>query len=217
VVTGRQTRLLLADHDELTLQLMQHLLVGSNFEVWTSTNVEAAIAAVSDFNPHIVITDLDFGVAGLSGIDLLNYLDIEHPWVGKIVLTVHSSAKLAVPLGKCLPAGVTYLVKSEITTLHQITDAIENAFNTDYVAAHSACTKDRSDKILITSAQSEILMLMAKGLTNAAIAEHRCTSLRKTEALVQRTFAMLGLRNDRNVNPRVMAVWLWQQGKVLVK
>jgi len=34
---------------------------------------------------------------------------------------------------------------------------------------------------------------------------------------VQRTFAVLGLKNDEDFNPRVLAVRLWQQDKVIVK
>ena len=37
------------------------------------------------------------------------------------------------------------------------------------------------------------------------------------EALVQRTFAALGLKGDEDINSRVAAVRLWQMGKVVVK
>ena len=54
-------------------------------------------------------------------------------------------------------------------------------------------------------------------LSNAAIARKRETSLRATETLVQRTFASLGIKSDEDFNPRVLAVRMWQQGKVVVK
>jgi hypothetical protein len=41
--------------------------------------------------------------------------------------------------------------------------------------------------------------------------------LRAAEALVQRTFAALGVNGDPTINPRVAAVRMWQQGKVVVK
>jgi hypothetical protein len=34
---------------------------------------------------------------------------------------------------------------------------------------------------------------------------------------VQRTFASLGIKSDEDFNPRVLAVRMWQQGKVVVK
>jgi hypothetical protein len=35
--------------------------------------------------------------------------------------------------------------------------------------------------------------------------------------LIQRTFAALGVNGDPSVNPRVVAVRMWHQGKVAVK
>jgi DNA-binding NarL/FixJ family response regulator len=72
-------------------------------------------------------------------------------------------------------------------------------------------------KITVTSTQAEILRMIADGLSNASIAETRGISLRAAEALVQRTFAALGVNGDPNINPRVVAVRMWQQGKVVVK
>jgi DNA-binding NarL/FixJ family response regulator len=73
------------------------------------------------------------------------------------------------------------------------------------------------DQILISKAQGEILLLIAEGYTNTAIAKKRGKSVRATEALVQRTFTVLGLGNDSDFNPRTKAVRMWQQGKILVK
>ena len=72
------------------------------------------IAKISSFDSHAVITDLNFGITGPSGADLLHYIENEHPWVGKVVLSSHASPALAVPNGMVLPAGVTYLVKLDL-------------------------------------------------------------------------------------------------------
>ena len=58
---------------------------------------------------------------------------------------------------------------------------------------------------------------MAAGFTNQAIATRRGTSLRATEALVQRTFSSLGLKPDDEFHPRILAVRMWQEGKVVIK
>jgi DNA-binding NarL/FixJ family response regulator len=59
--------------------------------------------------------------------------------------------------------------------------------------------------------------MLSEGYTNSAIAKKRGTSLRAAETLVQRTFASMGIKNDEDFNPRVLAVRMWQQGKVVVK
>ncbi len=74
-----------------------------------------------------------------------------------------------------------------------------------------------NDRIVISSTQSEILLLLAEGYTNRAIARKRGTSLRAAETLIQRTFASLGIQANEDFNPRILAVLMWQQGKVVVK
>jgi len=70
---------------------------------------------------------------------------------------------------------------------------------------------------IVSKAQAELLKLMAEGLSNAALARHRNRSLNATEAMVHRLFLSLGIATHPDVNPRVVAVRMWQQGKVRVK
>ena len=65
--------------------------------------------------------------------------------------------------------------------------------------------------------QGEILRLIAEGYSNQGIAEIRGTSIRATESLVHRTFAALGLGQDKRMSPRVQAARMWQQGRVSVR
>lgn len=79
-----------------------------------------AIAKISSFDPHAVITDLNFGITGPSGAHLLHYIENEYPWDGKVVLGSHASPVLAVPNGTALPTGATYRVKSELGSMHNL-------------------------------------------------------------------------------------------------
>lgn len=109
-----RARVLVVEDEEFTLNLLREVLTAKNFQVEAVINVANAIAKIGSFDPHAVITDLNFGITGPSGADLLHYIEKEDPWVGKVVLTSHASPALAVPNGMALPAGVTYLVNSEI-------------------------------------------------------------------------------------------------------
>ena len=213
--TGFHARVLVAEDEEFTLNLLREVLEGSDFEVSAVQNVAEAIATIESFDPHAVITDLNFGVSGPNGADLLAFLDANHPWIGKIVLTSHSSPALAVPGGMTLPEDVTYMVKSELKSISNLIAAVKDSItksNTVIMTPH-----EDGERIIISQAQGEILLLISEGLTNAAIAKKRGTSLRATETLVQRTFAILGLKNDEDFNPRVLAVRMWQQGKVVIR
>ena len=208
-------RVLIAEDEEFTLNLLSELLNAADFEVMAVATVSEAIPQIESFDPHAVITDLNFGVSAPSGADLLSFLDQNHPWVGKVILTSHASPNLAVPGGLQLPDDVTYLVKSELKSISSLITAIQESISKSNVPALARV--ESGGRIVVSQAQGEILLLIAEGLTNAAIARKRGTSLRATETLVQRTFAVLGLKNDEDFNPRVLAVRLWQQDKVIVK
>ena len=208
-------RVLIAEDEEFTLNLLSELLNAADFEVMAVATVSEAISQIESFDPHAVITDLNFGVTGPSGADLLDYLDKNHPWIGKVILTSHASPNLAVPGGMQLPDDVTYLVKSELKSISSLITAVQESISKSSTPAPARV--DNGGRIVVSHAQGEILLLIAEGLTNAAIARKRGTSLRATETLVQRTFAVLGLKNDEDFNPRVLAVRMWQHGKVVVK
>jgi DNA-binding NarL/FixJ family response regulator len=215
MTTGFRARVLVAEDEEFTLNLLREVLEGANFQVEAVKSVAEAIERVASFDPHAVVTDLNFGVAGPSGADLLQFIEKEHPWVGKVVLTSHASPALAIPNGVAIPEGVTYLVKSELGAISDLVGAVEDSIS--HSSTHHARPEMENDRIVISSTQGEILLLLAEGYTNAAIARKRGTSLRATETLVQRTFASLGIKSDEDFNPRVLAVRMWQQGKVVVK
>jgi DNA-binding NarL/FixJ family response regulator len=215
MTTGFRARVLVAEDEEFTLNLLREVLEGANFQVEAVKSVAEAIERVAHFDPHAVVTDLNFGVAGPSGADLLQFIEREHPWVGKVVLTSHASPALAIPNGVAIPEGVTYLVKSELGAISDLVGAVEDSIS--HSSTHHARPEMENDRIVISSTQGEILLLLAEGYTNAAIARRRGTSLRATETLVQRTFASLGIKSDEDFNPRVLAVRMWQQGKVVVK
>jgi len=215
MATEFRTRVLIAEDEEFTLNLLAELLTAADFDVKAVLSVSEAIASIESFDPHAVITDLNFGVTGPSGADLLEYLDSNHPWIGTVILTSHASPNLAVPGGMKLLAEVTYLVKSELKSISTLIKAVQESItkSTSEPAPHI----EDGGRVVISQAQGEILLLIAEGLTNSAIAKKRGTSLRATETLVQRTFSVLGLKSDEDFNPRVLAVRMWQSGKVAIR
>jgi DNA-binding NarL/FixJ family response regulator len=58
---------------------------------------------------------------------------------------------------------------------------------------------------------------MAQGFSNQAIADKRGTSLRAVEALINRTYQALNLKENDSINLRVEAVKLWKSSNIHVK
>jgi DNA-binding NarL/FixJ family response regulator len=215
VNTTFKARVLIAENEEFTLNLLRDVLEGANYLVEAVTSVSEAIAKVNEFDPHAIITDLNFGAKGPTGADLLQFIDKDHPWIGKVVLTSHASPALAIPNGVQIPEDVTYLVKSELGSISELIESVEKSIS--QTAEPTERPVIDNDRILISATQGEILLLLAEGYTNAAIARKRGTSLRAAETLIQRTFSSLGIKSDEDFNPRILAVRMWQQGKVVIK
>ena len=213
-MNSKVIRVMLVEDEEFTRNMVSEMLTTSGVTVASFDSVAKAISSIDSFDPHVVLTDLDLG-SGPDGADLLQKVFKERPWTGMVIMTAHASPELAINDASRIPDPTVYIVKSEIKTISNLLLAIEESiektgkFEKSFVAS--------SEKITITASQAEILRMLADGLSNASIAKERDITLRAAEALIQRTFIALGVNGDSNINPRVVAVRMWHQGKVAVR
>ena len=214
VDTKGAIKVLLVEDEEFTRTLIRDSLEKIGMSVVDVGSVQAALAVMDDFDPHVVVSDLDLG-PGPDGADLLFKVEQTRPWTGMVVLTAHASPELALHGATRIPANATYLVKSQISSTDYLRTAIEESIV--HPGAINMIKRNSEDQYVVSASQGEILRMIADGLSNAAIARERDVTLRAAEALIQRTFAALGVKGDPDVNSRVIAVRLWQQGKVVVK
>ena len=207
-------KVLLVEDDMFTQQLVADVLERRDITVHCVRDVASAIDALPEFEPNVLVTDLDLG-DGPDGSDLLQYIDLHFPWIGKVVLTSHSSPTLALSPGRTLSNDVTLLIKPRVST-EEIYEAVVEAL--EQANAPRNMSLEINDEIhIVSQSQGELLRLIADGLSNAALARHRNRSLHATEAMVHRLFVSLGIAPHPDLNPRVVAVRMWQQGKVRVK
>ena len=214
VETKGAIKVLLVEDEEFTRTLIRDSLEKIGMNVVDVGSVQAALAVMDDFDPHVVVSDLDLG-PGPDGADLLFKVEQTRPWTGMVVLTAHASPELALHGASRIPESATYLVKSQISSTDYLRTAIEESIV--HPGAINMIKRNSEDQYVVSASQGEILRMIADGLSNAAIARERDVTLRAAEALIQRTFAALGVKGDPDVNSRVIAVRLWQQGKVVVK
>lgn len=210
----KSIRVLLVEDEDFTRTMVAEMLNATGISVRSVRSVAEAIACIDEVDPHVVLTDLDLG-HGPDGADLLTKVFKERPWTGMVIMTAHASPELAISDISRIPDPTVYIVKSQLQSIQNLVKALEESisktgdFQSTFIASE--------EKITITSTQAEILRMIADGLSNASIAESRGITLRAAEALIQRTFAALGVNGDPSVNPRVAAVRMWHQGKVAVK
>jgi len=207
-------KVLFVEDDQFTLNTVSELLDRLGVTVMAVNTVSEAVRVLGEFEPNVVVTDLDLG-AGPDGTDLLNHVDENYPWIGKVILTAHSSPTLAVNASQALPADVTFLIKS-LASGQDIYDAILESVEREQ--APRQMSLEPADGIFVVSkTQAELLRMLADGLSNSAIARQRDRTLAATESLIHRLFTSLGLDSDPDINQRVIAVRMWQQGKVRIK
>jgi len=205
-------RVIVADDDAFTRSLVADGLRSLGFEVSTAGTVTDAWSLVLEVDPHALISDLNFG-PGDSGASLLARVHEEAPWVALVVLTSHQSPELAVPDAAAIPRDVVYLVKSQLREVGALGDAVHRAIGGEPVAQ----LRDPANALSLTSAQAEVLRLLASGASTRAVAEHRGTSVRAAETMLARLYSALGIDDDADSNPRVAALQLWQQGRITVR
>ena len=213
-VNSKGFKVMLVEDEEFTRNMVAEMLTNSGVTVSSVDTVAKAIATIDSFDPHVVLTDLDLG-HGPDGADLLLKVFKDRPWTGMVIMTAHASPELAISDASRIPDPTVYIVKSEIKSIANLLLAIEESIERTGKFQKSVAAV--SEKITITASQAEILRMIADGLSNASIAKERNITLRAAEALIQRTFLALGVNGDPNVNPRVVAVRMWHQGKVAVK
>lgn len=207
-------RVLVVEDEDFTRTMVGEMLSASGIDIKPVASVAEALQVMEEFDPHVVLTDLDLG-HGPDGADLLTKVALERPWTGMVVMTAHASPELAIKDASRIPEQAGYIVKSEIHSIRNLISVIEESIIMP--GNFNGTDSQGEEKITITAAQAEILRMIADGLSNSAIAEARGITLRAVEALIQRTFVTLGVSGDASVNPRVAAVRKWQQGKVVVK
>jgi DNA-binding NarL/FixJ family response regulator len=207
-------RVLLVEDEDFTRTMVGEMLSASGITVRPVASVAEALNVLDEFDPNVVLTDLDLG-DGPDGADLLTKVAEERPWTGMVVMTAHASPELAINDASRIPEQAGYIVKSEIHSIQNLISVIQESIIMP--GNFNGSDSENEEKITITTSQAEILRMIADGLSNTSIAEARGITLRAAEALIQRTFVALGVNGDSSINPRVVAVRKWQQGKVVVK
>jgi DNA-binding NarL/FixJ family response regulator len=201
-------RVLVADDEDFVRMTIAEVLRSAGVVVATASSVADALEQLPKADPHVVVSDLDFG-PGPTGADLLAHVHVQSPWIGLVALTSHASPALALRPGESLPPNCLYLVKSQLHSLDDVVTAVHDAIRRTQVSP-----RKREMVAKVTPVQAEVLQLMAEGLTNKGVAERRGTSLRAAEALVHRTIQALGIEPSTDFDSRLVAILMWQRGEV---
>ena len=179
-------------------------------------------AAVDACHPDVVLVDIRMPPTMTDeGIRLAAQLRRTHPEVGVIVMSAYSEPAYALALLESGSEGRAYLLKDRLHSRAQLLATIEtvarggSVIDPKVVEAlvhgqprHTALARST----LLTPREREILVEMARGASNAAIAKALGLTKRAVEKHINAVFAKLDLPLSEDVSRRVRAVLLFLGG-----
>ncbi len=190
-------RVVVADDHSLTLQGVSDSLISHGISiVGRGRSAGEAVALVKEQKPDALVTDLDFG-PGPTGLDIAESLRATLPKLGIVVLSAYGDPRLHSESLTKAPAGLVYLIKQQVHSTAALADAI-------VVSIDKAAKAERGElpTINLTSAQISVLRLVAKGLSNSAIAEELSVTEDSVSKTINRMLKRLGIQQNSTVNSR---------------
>jgi len=210
-------RVVVAEDGVLLREGLVELLTARGFDVVGSCETaERLLVLVASYEPDVAIVDIRLPPTHTDeGLQAALEIREGHPDVGVLVLSQYVELGLAVKLLADSAEGVGYLLKSRISDITDFVAAVQRvAAGGSALDPHIVSTlisKRRSDDPLdaLTPREREILVLMAEGRSNQAIADRLVITLRSVEKYVSSIFAKLGLPSTGTESRRVLAVLLY--------
>jgi len=203
-MAGFSRRLLLVEDERLLGATLAQALSSQGFETRCAVNAKEAKRQLSDFDPDVVVVDIDLG-PGPTGIDFINVVRRQSPEVLAILLSKHPDSISAGYSTKDIPDGVTYLRKSLVFDPQELVGAIDEAARGHNPPLRhditSATVLDR-----LTKTQRDVLHLMALGLSNQEIAKRRGVTVSAVEQRITEINRVLDIVPDGTAVPRVLAI-----------
>lgn len=190
-------RVVVADDHSLTLQGVSDSLLSHGMSVVGRGKTAAeAVELVKKHTPDALVTDLDFG-PGPTGLDIAESLRASFPRLGIVVLSAYGDPRLHSESLVSAPAGVVYLIKQQVASTAQLAEAIR-------VSIDKAAKAEAGElpAINLTSVQIAVLRLVAKGLSNHAIAQELSVTEDSVSKTINRMLKRLGIAQDSGVNSR---------------
>jgi len=176
---------------------------------------EDAIREAERVAPDVVLADIELG-PGLNGVEAASRIRARHAEAGVVLLSAHRDKQYIASLPAGEARGWSYLLKSSVTDTATLVRAIEGAAAglvvLDPALVDALRPRPRSPVDALSDRQRQVLALMAKGYSNAGIAQELVLTEKTVENYVGGIFQALGLDRGEAVHQRVKAVLAFLEG-----
>jgi len=184
-------RVVLAEDQAMVLSAFASLLeLEQDIEVVaTAANGEEALAAVTEYRPDVLLTDIEMPL--LSGLDVAQRIADARLAVRVVIFTTFARAGY---LRRALDAGVAgYVLKDAPIT--DLVDALRRVHRGDRVVAPELAVAAWGDADPLTDRERDVLRLVGEGLPNSEISERLHLSEGTVRNYLSSAIVKLGARN----------------------
>jgi DNA-binding NarL/FixJ family response regulator len=217
---NRPIRVVIAEDAYLVREALELILAAAP-EVEVVRAVEdgtTLLAAVEEEQPDVVVTDIRMPPSGSDeGIRAAHTLRELHPEIGVVVLSQYAEPRYPLALLAGGSARRAYLLKERVHDREQLVAAIkavavgESVIDAKVVEVlvDARARQEASPLSELTPREHEVLAEIAKGKSNAAIAESLFLTKRAVEKHINAIFMKLNLFNPDDVSRRVKAALMF--------
>jgi DNA-binding NarL/FixJ family response regulator len=213
-------RVAVAEDSILVREGLAHLLrAHEDIEVVAMCADEPSLLeAVAAERPDVVVTDIRMPPTGTDeGIRIAQQLRAEYPEMGVVVLSQFSEPEYALALLRDGSDRRAYMLKERVHNRAELLSAIRAvATGGSWVdpkvvdALVAGRTRADNDPLSeLTDRELEVLAHIARGASNAAIADELVLTKRAVEKHINSIFLKLGLGDAQDVSKRVKATLLF--------
>ena len=208
-------RVVIAEDEALLRQGLSHLLQAAHHDVvGTAANAVDLLHQVEQQQPDLVITDIRMPPGYASeGLQAAQRIGEEWPEVAIVVLSQYVQRRAAMELLARRGSGTGYLLKQRIADITTFCASIERVhagqtvLDPEVVSVMVSRAR-RDDRAVdqLTPRQREVLVLLAEGRANLAIADALSITEKSVVAHVSNIYDTLGIAATPQDHRRVLAV-----------
>jgi DNA-binding NarL/FixJ family response regulator len=216
----RRLRVLLAEDQYLFREGTKRLLEehGGVEVVGVAPDYDSVLEEARRLKPDVVLMDIKMPPSySTEGIDAAHVIKRELPQTGVVILTQHDDEVYVWRLLAHGVAGYGYLHKVRVGDIEQLVRAVQEVAGGGSVLdphivqrlVDHRSRKPSSPLAELTAGELDVLLLMAEGKSNAAIADRLSVSTATVERRINALFQKLDLSEEVDLNRRVAAVLIY--------
>jgi DNA-binding NarL/FixJ family response regulator len=214
VAEPARIRVLIGEDQAIVREGIVRVLEKGGFEVaGTAADARELVGKARVYHPDVVVTDIQMPPDRTDdGLRAALEIRAAEPDTGVLVLSQFLEDRYAFDLVADGAEGVGYLLKEKVGDLRVFTDAVRRvaeggtALDPDVVARLVGRRTKSSPLDSLSKRESEVLALIAEGLSNAGVAQELVITTSAVERHVSSIFDKLGLHQSPEQHRRVLAV-----------